>query len=79
MYEANGPRDLNEDKTQAIYISHQRKPPDSLLALNGGNIPFVNSVKDLDVTFDKRMAWRRSKPSPSEHSLDYIPYSKVSD
>jgi hypothetical protein len=49
---------INDNKTQAIYFSHQMRPPDSLLTLNGRNIPFVNSVK---------------------YSLDYIPYSKVSD
>jgi hypothetical protein len=49
---------INEDKTQAIYFSHQRRPPYSLLTLNGRNIPFVNSVKYLGVTFDKRLTWR---------------------
>jgi hypothetical protein len=49
---------INENKTQAIYFSHQRRPPDSLLTLNGHNISYVNSVKYLDVTFDKRMTWR---------------------
>jgi hypothetical protein len=49
---------INEDKTQAIYFSHQRRPPDSLLTLNGRNIPFVNSLKYLGVIFDKRMTWR---------------------
>jgi hypothetical protein len=49
---------INEDKTQAIYFSHQRRPPDSLLTLNGRNIPFVNSVKYLGVIFDKKMTWR---------------------
>jgi hypothetical protein len=49
---------INEDKTRAIYFSHQRRPPDSLLTLNGRNIPFVNSVKYLGVIFDKRMTWR---------------------
>jgi hypothetical protein len=34
------------------------RPPDSLLTLNGRNIPFVNSVKYLGVIFDKRMTWR---------------------
>jgi hypothetical protein len=47
---------VNEDKTQAIYFSHQKRPPDSLLTLNGWNIPIVNSVKYLRVIFDKRMA-----------------------
>jgi hypothetical protein len=42
------------NETQAIYFSHQRRPPDSLLTLNGSNIPFVNSVKYLGVIFDKK-------------------------
>jgi hypothetical protein len=49
---------INEDKTQAIYFTHRNRPPDSLLMLNGQNIPFVNSVKYLGVIFDKRMTWR---------------------
>jgi hypothetical protein len=40
---------INEEKTQTIYFSHQRRPPDS---------PFVNNVKYLGVIFDKRMTWR---------------------
>jgi hypothetical protein len=47
----------NEDKTRAIYFSHRRGPPDSLLTLNRRNIPFVNNVKYLGVIFDKRMTW----------------------
>jgi hypothetical protein len=49
---------INEDKTQAIYFSHQRRPPDSLHTCKGRNIPFVNSVKYLGVIFHKRMTWR---------------------
>jgi hypothetical protein len=49
---------INEDKTQAIYFSHHRRPPDFLLTLNGWNIPFINSVRYLGVIFDKRMTWR---------------------
>jgi hypothetical protein len=49
---------INEEKTQAIYFPHQRRPPESLLTLNGRSIPFVNSVKYLGVIFDKRMTWR---------------------
>jgi hypothetical protein len=49
---------INEDKIQAIYFSHQRAPPESLLTLSGRNIPFVNSVKCLGVIFDKRITWR---------------------
>jgi hypothetical protein len=48
---------INEDKTRAIYFSHRRAPPDSLLTLNGRNIPFVNNVKYLGVIFDAKMTW----------------------
>jgi hypothetical protein len=49
---------INEDKTRAIYFAHRNRLPDSLLTLNGRNIPFVNSVKYLGVIFDRRMTWR---------------------
>jgi hypothetical protein len=49
---------INEDKTLAIYFSHQRSPPDSLVTMIGRKIRFVNSVKYLGVVFDKRMTWR---------------------
>jgi hypothetical protein len=49
---------INEDKTRAIYFSRRRGPPDSLLTLNGRNIPLVNNIKYLGVIFDKRMTWR---------------------
>jgi hypothetical protein len=49
---------INEAKTQAIYFTRRNRPPDSLLKLNGRNIPFVNSVKYLGVLFYKRMTWR---------------------
>jgi hypothetical protein len=52
---------INEDKTRVIYFSHQRAPPESILTLNGRNIPFVNSVKYLGVIFDKRIIWRLHK------------------
>jgi hypothetical protein len=34
------------------------RPPESLLTLNGWNIPFVNNVKYLDVIFDKKITQR---------------------
>jgi hypothetical protein len=49
---------ISEDKTQAIYFSHHRESPKSLLTLNGRRIPFVNNVKYLGVIFDKRITWR---------------------
>jgi hypothetical protein len=46
---------INEGKTRAIYFAHRIRPPESLLTLNGRNIPFVNSVKYLGVIFDKKI------------------------
>jgi hypothetical protein len=50
--------EINEDKTWSIYFSHRRAPPESLLTLNGWNIPFLNNVKYIGVIFDKRITWR---------------------
>jgi hypothetical protein len=50
---------INEDKTQAIYFSHRIRPPESLLTLNGRNIPFVNDVKYLGIIFDTKITWRK--------------------
>jgi hypothetical protein len=49
---------INEDITQANDFSHRRRHPETLLTLNGRNIPFVNSIKYLGVMFDKRIKWR---------------------
>jgi hypothetical protein len=74
---------INEDKTWAIYFTHRNRPPDSLLKLNGWNIPFVNSVKYLGVLFDKRMTWRfhiqMIEAKTFQTLFEYIPYSKLSD
>jgi hypothetical protein len=74
---------INEDKTQGIYFSQGRRPPVSRLTLNGKDIPFVNNIKYLGVIFDIKITWRLHiqmiEPRPSEHLLEYIPYSKVND
>jgi hypothetical protein len=49
---------INEVKTQGIYFPRSHRPPESRLTLNGGNIPFVNTVKYLGVIFDKKVTWR---------------------
>jgi hypothetical protein len=49
---------INEDETRAIYFSHQRAPPESLLTSNGRNIPVVNNVEYLGIIFDKKLTWR---------------------
>jgi hypothetical protein len=46
---------INEDKARGIYFSHSRRPPESLLTLNGRSIPFVNSTKYLVVIFDRNL------------------------
>jgi hypothetical protein len=49
---------INEDKTQGIYFSHSLRVPVSRITLNGKDIPFVNSIMYLGVTFDKKITWR---------------------
>jgi hypothetical protein len=49
--------EVNEDKTLALYFSHQIRPSESLPTWKGRNIPFVNSVKYLGVIFDKKIIW----------------------
>jgi hypothetical protein len=41
---------INEGKTQAIYFSGRFTAPE--------DIPFVNNVRYLGVTFDRRITWR---------------------
>jgi hypothetical protein len=49
---------INEDKTQGIYFSRSRWPPESRLTLNGQDFPFVNRAKYLSVIFDRKVMWR---------------------
>jgi hypothetical protein len=49
---------IYEGKTQAIYFSRRLRVPEDVLQLNGRDIPFVNNVTYLGVTFDRRMTWR---------------------
>jgi hypothetical protein len=74
---------INEDKTRAIYFSHRIRQPESLLALNGWNISFVNNVKYLGVIFDKKITWRPYKEMIEAKAfrifISTSPYSKVSD
>jgi hypothetical protein len=49
---------ISEDTTRAIYFSYGIRPPESLLVLNGRNIPFVTSAKYLGVIFEKKTTWR---------------------
>jgi hypothetical protein len=49
---------INEDKTQAIYLSCRLRPPEAHLTLNGQNILFIYHVKYLCVLFDKGITRR---------------------
>jgi hypothetical protein len=49
---------INEGTSQAICFSRRLTVPDDVLELNGRDIPFVNNVTYLGVTFDRRMTWR---------------------
>jgi hypothetical protein len=49
---------INEDKTRAVYFSKRLRRVEAYLTLNGRAITFVNDVKYLSVTFDRRITWR---------------------
>jgi hypothetical protein len=50
---------IKNDKSQGIYFSRSRRPPDShLRTMNGQNNQFVNSVNYLGVICDKKVKWR---------------------
>jgi hypothetical protein len=34
------------------------RPPETLLTINGQNIPSVNNVKCLGIIFDRKITWR---------------------
>jgi hypothetical protein len=63
---------INEGKIQAIYFTRRLRVSDDVLQLNGRDIPFVNNVMYLGVTFDRRMTWRhhieRLQPRPCTHT-----------
>jgi hypothetical protein len=47
-------------KSQAIYFSRRLRFSEDVLQLNGRDIPFVNNVTYLGVTFDRRLTERLS-------------------
>jgi hypothetical protein len=49
---------INEDKTRAVYFSRRLARGEACLILKGQIIEFVNNVKYLGVTLDKRMTWK---------------------
>jgi hypothetical protein len=48
----------NEDKTQAIYFYHRRRPVVVYFTLKERNIFFVNHVKYIGEIFDTKIVWR---------------------
>jgi hypothetical protein len=49
---------INEDKTRAVYFSKRLRRVEAYLTLKGRAITFVNDVKYLGVTFDRKITWR---------------------
>jgi hypothetical protein len=48
---------INKEKTQVIYFSRRLRVPEDMLQLNGRDIPFVNNLTYLGVTFSRMMTW----------------------
>jgi hypothetical protein len=48
---------INEDKTGAVYFSKRLKRVEAYLTLKGRAITFVNDIKYLGVTFDRKVTW----------------------
>jgi hypothetical protein len=46
---------INEEKARAVYFSKSLKRVENYLTFNGWVITFLNDVKYLSVTFDRRM------------------------
>jgi hypothetical protein len=74
---------INKEKTRVIYFTDRNRPPDSPLTFNGRSIPFVNSVKYVDVIFDERMTWRLHREMIEARAFRIFirihSYPKVSD
>jgi len=66
---------INEDKTQAIYFSHRRRPVEAFLTLKGRQVSFVNNVKYVGVIFDKKNYTEITKPY--EYLLAFTPFWEV--
>jgi hypothetical protein len=49
---------INEDKTRAAYFSKRLTRIVAYLTLKGRTITFVNDVRYLGVTFDRKITWR---------------------
>jgi hypothetical protein len=63
---------FDEKKTQVIYFSRKIRIPDDVLQLNGRDIPFVNNVTYLGVTFGRRMPWRHHTERTVAKALAYV-------
>jgi hypothetical protein len=60
---------ITEEKTPAIYFSRRLRVPDNVLQLKGWDIPFVNNVMYLGVTFDRMMIWRHQTERTTAKAL----------
>jgi hypothetical protein len=71
--------DITEGKTPALCFSYRIRPPESLLALHGRNIPMLNSVQHLGVIFDKKITWRLHIETVDQgtQNIRYISRSKA--
>jgi hypothetical protein len=58
---------ISEGKTRVIYFS--RRIPDSVLQLNGRDIPFVHNVTHLGVIFNRRMTSRHHGERTADKAL----------
>jgi hypothetical protein len=49
---------INEDKTQVVYFSKRLRRVEAHLMLKGRAITFVDTVKYLGVTFNRKITWK---------------------
>jgi hypothetical protein len=49
---------INKDKTQAVYFSKRLRRVEAHLMPKGRAITFVDTVKYLGVTFDRKITWK---------------------
>jgi hypothetical protein len=63
---------LNEGKSRAICFSHHRRSFETLLTVKVRNMRFVNCIKYLGVTFDKKKYMENAYRSDSYQGLHNI-------
>jgi hypothetical protein len=68
---------INEDKAQAVCFFHRRRPVDVYLTLKGRHILFVNSMKYLGETSDKKITHRNDRRQTLSKIYWYLPFLKI--